>query len=211
MPCIWAALYARVYSLSKALGFSPWQLSAAMGVYTALLLLWLWRSGRGRRLGLAMPRLARRGDLRLLVPMLMLPGYNLLFSERPAGAAVLLLLCAGVTEEVFFRGFLLRFLLERCGGQRAVFISAALFALFHAANFFTAADWGFTALQILSAAAAGLSFAASALVYKSILPAALCHILINVTGNGAVSAPGVLFLCASAMLFSSYSFISWCF
>ena len=203
MPFIWVALYALAFSLTKALLFSPWQVSLVMGIYTALLLLWIWCSGWGSRIGLTAPDFSEKHDLLLLLPMLILAVHNFLFSDRPSAAAALLLALAAVTEEIFFRGFLLRFLM-RCGARRAILFSAVLFALFHLAN--TASFY--TLLQLLCALGAGLCFASAALVYKSILPGILCHVLINVTADGSSTGSVMSLLCAAAiMILSSCHFI----
>ena len=64
------------------------------------------------------------------------PGFDLswLYLEawsRPLATVFLLLIVAPVTEELLFRGLILRGLLSRYGAVTAVLISALLFALFH--------------------------------------------------------------------------------
>lgn len=81
---------------------------------------------------------------------------------------------AGVLEELLFRGFAQRRLVERWGAVRGVLVTAALFGLWH---------WDFE--QGLYAFVVGLWLGAVAVHTRSTVPGALAHV-----GNNALSFVG---------------------
>ncbi len=97
------------------------------------------------------------------------------------GSAVLVVLVAPVTEEVVFRGMLLRGLSVRLGAGGAVFVSALLFALFHAN------PW-----QLGPSFLLGLLYGWWTVRTGSLWPAILGHALNNATGTLMFSIlPGI--------------------
>lgn len=150
------------------------------------LLSWLgwWRGARVRM----MPQ---PGTAWLFVPAFLPILVNLglipLVGLRPLDVGTMLTLLAGAllvgfTEEVFYRGLMMR-ALEPCGARRAVVVTALLFAVVHALNALAGADPLHTALQIGYAFGFGLMFGALALRTGSIWPIILAHGLINFTGS----------------------------
>ena len=96
------------------------------------------------------------------------------------------MLCAGVLEEILFRGLLLGALMPR-GPRRAVWLSALAFGLVHALNLLGGAGAGETAAQIVCACAVGVMLALLTLRCGSILPGAAMHGALNVLS--ALTAP----------------------
>ena len=97
------------------------------------------------------------------------------------------MLCAGVLEEILFRGLLLGALMPR-GPRRAVWLSALAFGLVHALNLLGGAGAGETAAQIVCACAVGVMLALLTLRCGSILPGAAMHGALNVLSALTVPA-----------------------
>lgn len=188
MVSLWVATYGLTYVLSSWLfgSESPWSVPLAMAGYTTSLLLWLFRTGRFRALGLRPLRQMRLGVYPLL---LLLPVCNLLtaggfFMEPPS---ILLMLSVCAAEEIFFRGFLLRRLI-RHGILPAVLISSGVFALFHLVNLLGGRSPAYICMQVLCAFTVGVFYGAVAIRSESLIPCFVAHFLTNIT---AVPVTGV--------------------
>ena len=185
MVFLWITAYGLVYVLANR-GSHPWGVPMAMLGYSTALILWVVATGQARRLGLCAPR--RIPGFRFL-PLLMLPLCNCLtvgaFSCSLPTFLLMLAVCAA--EELFFRGFLLHYLL-RYGAIPAVLLSSAVFGLFHLVNW-TAGSALYTWAQVLCAFAAGICFAAAAVRSGSLLPGFAAHLLSNLTAAPAPVEP----------------------
>lgn len=195
MTLLWIASYGLVYALASYLprGEYPWAVPLAMLGYSTALILWVFRTGQARHLGLSTPRNIR--CIRFL-PLLMLPVCNLLTAETISLSfpTFLLMLAVCAAEELFFRGFLLQFLM-RYGAIPAVLLSSLVFALFHLVNL-TAGSALYTWAQVLCAFAAGICFAAATVLTGSLLPGFAAHFLSNITAAPVPSDPApLLWLC----------------
>ena len=109
------------------------------------------------------------------------------------------MLCAGVLEEILFRGLLFGALL-RWGLRRAVWLSAFVFGLGHALNLLGGAGAGETAAQIVCACAVGVMLALLARRCGSILPGAVMHGALNVLGVLAAPADAGRNLLTAALM-----------
>lgn len=126
----------------------------------------------------------QRREIFVLLPLLAFPIGNLLTVQWEWKGYLLLLACsASVVEEIFFRGYLL-FCFKTQKWLGAIVTSGA-FALLHLVNLGDATP-AFVCMQVLSAFAAGLCFCGLTLRYKSLLPATLLHVAINLTGFGEI-------------------------
>ena len=150
-----------------------------MLLYTAALIFWIFRWGRGGSVGFRRPV----GSWIPALPLLILPGYNLLtWGEATLDLPdVLLMVAVAATEEIFFRGFLLDFLAKR-GRFSGVFWTSILFALLHGLNLLQGADPEYTWMQMIWAFGMGLCYGAATIRMESILPCILAHCAVNVTG-----------------------------
>lgn len=198
-PLGFALVCVAVYVLAMGLGdglsarwgaaYSGNALLAAL--FTAALLGWSGKSGLRRALGLCRPRVPARRVL-WYAPLAAVAACNLLggigravWPETALAAAAML--CAGVLEEILFRGLLFGALL-RWGLRRAVWLSALAFGLGHALNLLGGAGVGETAAQIVCACAVGVMLALLARRCGSILPGAVMHGALNVLGVLAAPA-----------------------
>lgn len=198
MICLWVVLYGLTFTLSQTLSAgNPWLTPLAMALYTGLLILWIVRTGQRRAVGLCLPcPLGAREYLELL-PLLLLPVCNLLTGVLPPLPAALLMLSVSAVEELFFRGFLLRFFLK-WGRTRGVLITGICFALFHGVNLLQGGDPAYTAMQALCALTVGICYGAVTVKCGSLLPAMLVHCLTNITGIGGPALSAGLWLCIAA-------------
>ncbi len=94
-------------------------------------------------------------------------------SGNVGSAVFLLVMVAPVTEELLFRGLILRGLLQRFGATEAFLLSSMLFGLVHLN------PW-----QFVSAAALGVLFAWWYARTRSLIPSVLGHALVNATVVG---------------------------
>ena len=212
MVFLWALAYSLTYLtaeiFTRLLSLPSFVPSAAMILYTAALLLWICQSGRAAEIGLHPLPKASPKQYASLLPLFLLPVYNLLTIQQfpKVLSSLVLSLCAAVTEEIFFRGFLLR-ALGNYSKLAGILLSSVIFALFHCANLLRAGDSNFVLLQVFCSFAAGLCFGASAVVWQSILPCILAHLAINLTGSLASSPPGshqLIGLCVCAGIYICY-------
>lgn len=159
-------------------------------LFIAALLGWSGKGGLRRTLGLCRPRVPARRVL-WYAPLAAVDACNLLgglgrVSWPETAIAAAAMLCAGVLEEILFRGLLLGALMPR-GPRRAVWLSALAFGLVHALNLLGGAGAGETAAQIVCACAVGVMLALLTLRCGSILPGAAMHGALNVLS--AFTAP----------------------
>lgn len=99
--------------------------------------------------------------------------------------AVVVALLVAIFEEGLFRGVIFKTLQQtnwpnRLWGQMAV--SAVIFGGLHLFNLLQGASWQGTLMQVIYAFALGMLFAAVAYRTQSLLPAILCHSLIDAAG-----------------------------
>ena len=109
-------------------------------------------------------------------------GFDTSLSSEQILIGIITALCVGCIEEILFRGFLFKDLLEK-GKIFAIIISAFAFGFMHILNWIGGADIVVTIMQIISASAFG--FACAVFIYKTknIIPCIICHELINTVGS----------------------------
>ena len=193
MVFLWIAAYGLVYLLASSFSQTahPWVVPLAMTGYIAVLIGWVFRTGRAHALGLCPIRRMSPREYPKLLPLLMLPVCNLLtaktFSPTPPAVVLMLSVCA--VEEIFFRGFLLRSLL-RWGALPAIVLSSGVFALFHLVNLIGGSDFAYVWMQVFCAFTVGICYGAIAIELESVIPCFLAHFLTNMTAapisDGAV-------------------------
>lgn len=93
--------------------------------------------------------------------------------------AVLSMMLIGYIEEVIFRGFLFKGILERDETKKAVVFSAVTFGIGHIVNLFARQANLETVMQVFFAIAWGFIFTAVFYKSKSLLPCALGHGIVN--------------------------------
>lgn len=87
-------------------------------------------------------------------------------------------------EELLFRGVLPKLLYKKYhvdSEWTICVLSGALFAILHIANVFGGADIGYTIIQMLTAFGLGVCLCEITFIFGSLIPAAVIHIIINVT------------------------------
>jgi len=192
MVFAWVALYGAVNTVSGVLAATvpeaPWLRGCLLAVYDAMFVFWIFRTGRQEQAGLGPVKCAWKDAWPLLLPLAVFPVYNLLQAGEclMAPGFLLHMLCVTLTEELFFRGFLLSGL-KRLGTGTGVILTSAAFALLHAVNLAGNGDAAYVCLQILSSFFVSLCYCAVTLRMGNALPCWAAHFLTNITGTGSVS------------------------
>ena len=109
----------------------------------------------------------------------LLGGIRAEHTGAPLCYAAVSMLLVGLIEELLFRGFLFRAVLEEKGEYPALLVSALSFGLIHAVNLLAGQDTLTTCLQVLFAVNLGFVYALVYLRSGSLLPCILSHALIN--------------------------------
>lgn len=196
MIFFWAALYPLAYAiagfLEKVLHLPQWILSGVIAAYAVLLILWIVKTGRAHTVWLGKPNRLKFRELLQLLPLLILPAYHLLTAQACALSlsVVVLMLSVCVTEEVFFRGYLLRYFLK-VGRISGILLSSVVFALCHSINLLHQPNMAYIIAQIVCAFILGICYGAVTVQYETILPALFAHFLTNITGlSGTILESG---------------------
>lgn len=201
MVFLWIAGYGLIDTVARRICQKDGVHSAVMLGYILALILWIVCTGQARQLGLCV--LPGKDFVRFW-PLLMLPVCNLITGGGrlvPLPVIVRMLsVCAA--EELFFRGFLLRFL-TKYGKFPAVFLSSVAFALFHLVNF-SVGNGLYTLMQVLCAMTVGICFAAATLRTASLLPGYVAHFLTNITATESGHPSMLLWACI--VLYGCYGF-----
>lgn len=189
-------------------GAAPWISALLACCYCVLLSLWSWHRGKGRGLGLCVPTVKGVGDVACMAALLALPLYNAVaFGLSPIKPYyALLMVGVAVTEELLFRGYLLRFFCQRSGGTSSALGVGVVFALFHLISVADGLDPFYCITQAVYALGAGTAFSGVRLRWGSIWPCVAVHYLVNLTGDsyGALSERQIWCTVAVGALFVIY-------
>lgn len=187
MVFFWVILYGMTYTISikvpQTLHMKDQISGPVMLLYIVFFILWLYRTGQAGAVGLRVIRKIWPGEYLYLLPLVVLPLFNLLIAteHRIDFSAVALMLSVSIAEEIFFRGYMLRFFAKRSNLLRVV-VTSVIFALFHGVNLIQNADITYTLMQISCAFATSVCYCAIALKFSSLLPCIISHVLTNITG-----------------------------
>ena len=188
MIYVWIILYGLTHLCSETISQRHpalfWLVPSSMLLYTVLLILWICRTRQAKNIGLCAPSFPLRTKWLYLLPLVLFPVHNLLTSKGfvPDLSTAALMLSVSVVEEIFFRGFLLRYVI-RCGKPAGIILTSLLFSLFHIVNLIQGAPSSYTFLQMLWAFAAGLCYCTAAISFDSLIPCITAHFLTNITAG----------------------------
>jgi len=162
---------------------SPWMLLALI-ILTVGAAAFICANGLQKRYGfIGWRRYARR--CLYYVPMLVLAtgnlwgGVGLQYQGLAQVCAVLSMLLIGFVEEVLFRGFLFRALLEKRGEKPAIIVSAVTFGIGHIVNLLAGQANMETICQVFFAIAWGFIFTYAFYKGGSLWPCILVHSLVD--------------------------------
>ena len=213
MEFIWIYVYYLICQIAKKLTTagtnSQWIQSLAIALYTIALLVWLFLSGKARKLGLCRIKRNYARFAEIAFFLLVFPMCNLFTSayleKDPAVIVMTFSIC--LIEEIFFRGLLLQYL-KRYGIKACVLLSSGLFALYHLGNLFVLRDVGYVLLQTVAAFSAGICYAVYVLLLDSLLPCAAAHLFVNITAAPDMNIQtGALLMCTGVSCFCYYYFM----
>lgn len=181
MIFLWIILYGLVYRVCTAVEGAPWALLLGMVAYTAGFLLWICASGFRSLIRL---NKMHDGIQWQLLPLLIPAAGNWLLNSTgfPGWEEGIVLICASVTEELFFRGFLFQYLWKK-GPGKAVLGTSLVFSLMHLSNLLGGAELGYTLAQVVFGFWAGICYCLVILRWNSLLPCILAHGLTNLTAT----------------------------
>lgn len=217
---IWVILYGIIYSFSenfsKLFGENHILTVFATMLYLVALYIFLKKQNKLSVYGLCLPKYWRKNDIGWLMPLLAFPFANIYLQRdqtilQNSWIIFILTLFTVFLEELLFRGYLLTYILGKCGIVNkwiAMIVSSILFGMFHIVNLFQGADLLYTIIQMLCACGIGLCLCVLVLKYKSILPGTIIHYLINITSSDVRKSGNHVLLC---FLILSVSYIFYAF
>lgn len=189
-PILFAVLWIIVYCfltipIRGELGDeSPWML-AALAAIAAGSAAFIWKNGLAEYYGLNGWSKHARACLYFL-PIFFLStgnlwgGFGLEYSGMAQVCATLSMLLIGFVEEVLFRGFLFKALLEKDGPKPAIIISAVTFGIGHIVNLLAGQASLETVGQVVFAVAWGFLFTFAYYKGGSLWPCIVAHGLVDV-------------------------------
>lgn len=110
------------------------------------------------------------------------------------------MLGVGFAEEILFRSFLIRAIMNK-SSTAAVIISSIVFGMIHIFNLFYGADVTITLTQVVYATALGLMWSMFFYKTNNILPCVICHSIINVTSTFLPKVLSNVQLCTGWIIF----------
>lgn len=225
---VWIAIYVAGTSLAEALNETAGIPKLASAVFhialTAVLALWVMRSGLAEKYGLFLPRY-RLARAWFFLPLVLVCLYKLAFSPAfrfsPTESVlyVVSMLGVGFLEELIFRGFLFR-AIEKENLTRAIVISSVTFGIGHIVNLLNGQNLPETVSQIIFAVFVGFALVILFHKGKSLVPCIVFHGVFNALSivmndealysalGGPVSA-AVIMIAASAAVLGGYSLWNW--
>lgn len=125
-------------------------------------------------------------NLLFCIPMIIIPIVNLCFgihinySWQEIFLICITMLGVGFSEEILFRSFLIRAIINK-NSKAAIVLPSIIFGMVHITNFFGGEDIAMTILQMVYATSFG--FMCSVFFYKTnnIIPCIICHSTTNIT------------------------------
>jgi len=186
---IWIVIYVIALSagdtLSAGIGVEKSVTAAVGGVLTALLVFWLYRSGRSADYGLCRSKVPA-GRLLWYLPLVLLASVNLWFgvtmklTPLETGLYILSMFFVGFLEEMIFRGLLFK-AMAKDNLKTAIIVSSVTFGIGHLVNLIngSGADLLSSGLQVVYAIAAGFLFTVIFYKTESLWACILTHGCLN--------------------------------
>jgi hypothetical protein len=176
-------------ALSERIGVANSATSAILIAFSVILLLFVIKNRWTSLYGLRWPNKVDFRKTWFYIPLVIIAvlqyskGFKSGLNFRDIAIIIALMIGVGFIEELLFRGFLYQGILKKGKLTNAIVISGITFGFGHIVNLlrgYSLADQG---LQIVVAIALGITLALLVSVTESILPGALFHTLLNISGN----------------------------
>lgn len=190
---VWIGIYIAANfaggALSGLFGKTDWGTAVLLVLLSVVALFYVRANGWSRYYGLSRPR---SGDsvrvlfyipLVLMIAVLFVNGVRTDLDPLAVAVIVVTMLCVGFLEELIFRGFLFRALLQKHSLMPAVLIAGATFAFGHIVNLGRGMSPLEQGVQIMDAVAVGVVLTLLFALTGTILPLILFHGLIDIAGN----------------------------
>ena len=190
---LWIVIYVVVVNvgdlISEALGVENLATSLLLVGLSLGLLFYVRRNGWLSYYGLAsfgaehLQRMLYYAPLLVIIAIMWLRGVKPGLGLREIALICLLMICVGFLEELLFRGFLLRGILKTSSLNRAVLISGITFGIGHIVNLARGMSPAEQTIQIVAGIFLGIVLAYCAVASGTIIPQAIFHTLLNISGN----------------------------
>ena len=186
MLFLWAILYSGVFTLSEwlctRLCLNNSYICIAAFTYIVAFVVWINKNNKQKTAGLLLGKIELKSIITML-PLLVFPIYNLWISDgsKVTVYTAFIAIIVAFVEEIFFRGFI------QNGFIQKNFISGILktniiFSLYHMVNIFSGNDIEYVVWQMICAFVIGICYSFVAMMNSSIIPSAILHCMINITG-----------------------------
>ena len=182
---MWIVIYVVVMGNLRSLGDDSPAVLAGLAVICAGLALFIWKNGLSEKHGLASWSENSRQML-WFVPLWIVASGNLWGGIRANYAmprlafAMVSMALVGFAEEVIFRGFLFKAMLDSGSEKSAIIVSSVTFGMGHIVNLLNGQGTSETAIQVVFAITVGLLFTLAFHYGGSLWPCIIAHSLIDV-------------------------------
>ena len=182
---MWIVIYVVVMGNLRSLGDDSPAVLAGLAVICAGLALFIWKNGLSEKHGLASWSENSRQML-WFVPLWIVASGNLWGGIRANYAmpglafAMVSMALVGFAEEVIFRGFLFKAMLDSGSEKSAIIVSSVTFGMGHIVNLLNGQGTSETVIQIAFAISVGLLFTLAFHYGGSLWPCIIAHSLIDV-------------------------------
>lgn len=183
---IWGILYSAVYMFAnyicRLFQMDIRLVSFVVLIYLITFIYWIHRTDKADYVGIKTVNI-RHSGIALMLPLLIMPVYNLIgtVNYTITVSDIVLVASAAVTEEIFFRGIIQKYFIQKDRISEIIKINA-VFALYHTVNIFAGKDMHYVLWQMICAFAIGICYSVITVLYNSIIPAAIAHAVLNITG-----------------------------
>ncbi len=214
---IWIGIYVILASIgdsiSDTIGITKVFTAPLLFAMSVVIYFWLLRNDLIKEYGLFYAKDCKSGmlyfiPLTVLITVNLWNGVTLNMPIVDTAFYIISMVFVGFLEEIIFRGFLFKSLID-LGVKKAFVISSVTFGIGHIINLLNGAEFVPTLLQIVSAVTIGFMF--TLVYYKSmcLLPCIVTHSLFNSLSAFAVEPSGyirILTILAICIISITYSF-----
>ena len=115
----------------------------------------------------------------------------------------------GISEEIYFRGIILRLLEEKYSIKKSIIISALVFGIAHIATAFVSRSILIVSLQILNAFIFGIIAAEIVTITKSIIPTIMWHVAFDFVNHVTTGINELFMTATQVIIMIIYAYILW--
>ncbi len=135
-------------------------------------------------------------------------GFSIAYRGIGQFYAVVSMVLIGYVEEIIFRGFLFKGMLEKDGEKAAIIVSSVTFGIGHILNLFAGVPSFIAVLDVIFAIALGFVFTLAFYKSGSLLPCIIMHALVDVFSKFGelTDTTGIVYVSISILVSIAYCF-----